>query len=407
MTNLFPAAWVIARRDFTATVYSRAFIIFMTAPIAFIAIVLAVSTYMGRADREALQTTVAVATDRATGEALRTASAEIGGTSTAGGQPRLVFVDPEEDTTAQARRLLADQDAAYTAVLAGTLDRPILAGPPGVENGVGSRLTLMIERARTNAALAASGQSPAPVRLERVETAQSAGNLRGLRHVLARGAQALIFTVTLMLATVLVSNFVEEKSNKIIEVLAAAVPLDAIFLGKLLASLGVSLLGLSLWAAMIGLGTLFLAALQDFVPVSFGPAVGWPLFGLLTLFYFTTNFLLLGTLFLAVGAQASNVKEIQTISMPLTLGQLLTLFLAGFAIGGSADDPLVWLAYAFPLSSPMAMAAHAAQSEAIWPHLAALLYQGLCVVLFIRLAASWFRVRVMKSGASGLRLRRG
>ena len=57
----------------------------------------------------------------------------------------------------------------------------------------------------------------------------------------------MIFTVTLLLATLLLSTLVEEKTNKVIEVLAAAVPLDAIFLGKLIAMLGISLVGLALW----------------------------------------------------------------------------------------------------------------------------------------------------------------
>ena len=52
------------------------------------------------------------------------------------------------------------------------------------------------------------------------------------------------------------------------------------------------------------------------------PAVGWPIFILLVLLYFTTNFLLLGALFLGIGAQASNIREIQTISMPVTMLQL-------------------------------------------------------------------------------------
>ena len=45
----------------------------------------------------------------------------------------------------------------------------------------------------------------------------------------------------MLLATLLLSNLAEEKPNKVIEVLAAAVPLDAVFLGKLIAMLGISL----------------------------------------------------------------------------------------------------------------------------------------------------------------------
>ena len=54
----------------------------------------------------------------------------------------------------------------------------------------------------------------------------------------------------------LLSNLVEEKSNKVIEVLAAAVPLDAVFLGKLLAMLAMSLVGLLFWGVLAGAGYL-------------------------------------------------------------------------------------------------------------------------------------------------------
>ena len=55
----------------------------------------------------------------------------------------------------------------------------------------------------------------------------------------------------------------------------------------------------------------------------------------------------------------------------------------------------------FPLSSPFAMLARAAQSEALWPHMLALAWQALCVILFVRFGAMIFRRRVMKSGKGG------
>jgi ABC-2 type transport system permease protein len=47
------------------------------------------------------------------------------------------------------------------------------------------------------------------------------------------------------------------------------------------------------------------------------------------------------------------------------------------------------------------MLARAAQDAALWPHLAAILWQALCVILLVRGGARLFRTRVMKSGAAG------
>lgn len=397
MTKLFESAWVIARRDFMATVLSRAFILFMLAPVFLMVLSALASTSMNRADREALRTTVALLTDSPTATALERARSDLVAGTSEMSFPVLQRVDPAENVEAHARELLASEESGFSGALAGTLDRPVLIAPASADGAFVPELKLLIERARTAERLTGAGGAPPIVQIARVETGQAAGSLRGQRHAMSRMSQMLIFAVTLMLATVLVSNFVEEKTSKIIEVLAAAVPLDAIFLGKLVATLAVSLLGIALWAGMLVLGYLFIQALQNWITMPTSPAIGWPGFIVLVLVYYTTNFMLLGAVFLGIGAQASNVKEVQTISMPLILGQLAMVLLAGMAISG--DGGLwMWVAYIFPLSSPMAMVAYAIQSDQIWPHLVALAWQALWMVLLIRFGAAMFKSRVLKSG---------
>ena len=78
-------------------------------------------------------------------------------------------------------------------------------------------------------------------------TKRSAGSLSTARAITARAGQAILFLLTILLAGMLLSQLIEEKSNKVIEVLAAAVPVDAIFVGKLFAMLAMSLLGIAVW----------------------------------------------------------------------------------------------------------------------------------------------------------------
>jgi ABC-2 type transport system permease protein len=85
--------------------------------------------------------------------------------------------------------------------------------------------------------------------------------------------------------------------------------------------------------------------------------------------------------------------------MPVTLLQLMVLLLATNAVSGAGA--LAWFAYAFPFSSPMSMVAMAAQSGAVWPHLLALAWQALWVVLIVRISSRLFRRTVLKSAATG------
>ena len=246
MMGLFEAAWVIARRDFLATVYSRTFIIFLLMPVFLVGISLAAGQAGERADREAQQAEVALVTDSQTVAALQQGrQALVAGTSELS-FPRLTVVAPAEHPDVQAQGLLADESAAYSAVFTGTLDHPVLTGPAKIDDYVGRRMTLILDQARARTALSgAHVVLPAP-QFRRVLTAEAAGNLHSTRHFMARAAQFIVFTITLLLATMMVTNLIEEKSNKVIEVLAASVPLDSVFFGKLVAWLGVSLLGMAL-----------------------------------------------------------------------------------------------------------------------------------------------------------------
>jgi ABC-2 type transport system permease protein len=213
----------------------------------------------------------------------------------------------------------------------------------------------------------------------------------------------LLFLLMTMLAGMVLSNLVEEKGNKIIEVLAAAIPLDALFLGKLFAMLAMSLVGICVWGAVGDLAHIFLGKA---LPSLQEPAVGWPMFIGLGVIYFSMGYLLLGSLFLAIGSMAATVREVQTLSLPVTMMQLLFFFLASYAV--ARPGTTIELAAAiFPFSSPFAMLARAAVSPALWPHALALVWQMVCVAVFVRLGAQLFRKRVMKSGgASGRKVKR-
>ena len=220
------------------------------------------------------------------------------------------------------------------------------------------------------------------------------------RNMTARFGQTLLFVLTIMLAGMVLSQLIEEKSSKVIEVLAAAVPVHAIFLGKLFAMLATSLVGVAFW-------TLVAASAIDVIKEGglaalAAPAVGWPAFLGLALLYFSMSYLLIGATFLGIGAQASTAREVQILSMPVTMGQLL---LFGFAAAG-VGAPMGGLAISaaiFPLSSPFAMIARAAELPALWPHLVAVVWQSLWVVLILKFAAAIFRRSVLKSGKSSRR----
>ncbi len=389
--EMLRAAYVIARRDFTATVFSRTFVFFLLGPLFPFLMIAVISG--GRAALDPMQQPIVgvvaspsdfIAISQAH-ERLQTALAPTE-------LMRIKHFEPQPDAAAQRASILASNSPPVLAVLEGGLERPRLTGAVGADGMAQRQMQLLVREAVRERSVAAPAAEPV---VELVRVGGSTGSVTSARANTARIGQGLLFLLTILLAGMLLSQVVEEKSNKVVEVLAAAVPIDSIFLGKLLAMLAMSFVGLTVWGAAI------YAAVAIWAPPGLGglpaPAVGWPVFMALNLVYFAMSYLLLGSAFLGIGAQASTVREVQTLSMPVTMAQVVIFAVAAVAIG-NGNSPAALAAAAFPLSSPYVMVARAAELPQLWPHLLAIAWQLAWVAVIIRVAARLFRRNVLKSG---------
>ncbi|MFL6801068.1 MAG: ABC transporter permease, partial [Sphingomicrobium sp.] len=372
MKKLLRGAFVIGRRDFSATVLSKTFLFFLLGPLfplLFGGIFGGIGASVA-SSRE--RPVVAVVASQAEFAQIGAARDRLAKAMDADRVVRLARFEPEPDLAAQQKRLLANRDPPVQAVLTKVEGPAQLTGAVRPDGTTAGQLRLIL------ADLAEQGALPS-LKVTRTET--SSGSLSRDQATTGQVGQMVLFFLTLLLSTMLLSQLVEEKSNKIIEVVAAAVPIESLFVGKLFAMLAASILGLVVWTAA-GAGviaSLKAGGLATLPP----PALGWPAFLTLTVVYFAMNYLLLGAVFLTIGAQASTVREVQTLSMPVTFGQVLIFGFAATAVG-APNSGLALGAAIFPLSSPLAMVAPAAQRPDIWPHVAAIVWQMLWVGVILR-----------------------
>ncbi|WP_339689254.1 ABC transporter permease [uncultured Parasphingorhabdus sp.] len=384
MIETIRAAFVIARRDFTAIIFSKSFFFFLLGPLFPLGIGVAAGGLGSQVSQEIDNSVIGVALNQEEAEALLATRARLVRSLGSKSLPELIILP---DFSAQEPDIIAklDSEKSLTAILSGTLAAPVLTGSAGDVKRWQGKITLLAETALSR---------PATVNIETRLIGQTGSSSERNQLMTAQAGQAILILLTMILAGMVLSNLVEEKTNKIIEILAAAIPMDAIFLGKLFAMLGMALVGITVWST-IGISVaLLVGGNWNALP---SPAVGWPLFCLLLLLYFSMAYLLLGSLFLGIGAMATTVREVQTLSMPVTMGQLLVFFLAYSAIT-KLGEPMEWFAVLFPFSSPFAMIARAAQMDNIWQHGLALIWQGVFTMIIIRFSVMLFRRNVMKSG---------
>lgn len=392
------AAWVIARRDFIAVLFSRAFLFFLIGPL-FPVIVGGLAGSIGsQTTRSVAVVEVGIAMSAEHNAAMLAARDQLA-PQLRGAVPAMREVtEAAADPSFDARAFMEARKGNYAAIVTGTPAAPELIGTEDQIRRWQGPIELIAASTAADTPLAFPSST-------RQTVASSAASERKNRVRTAQAAQMVMFLLTMLLAGMVLSNLAEEKGNKIIEILAAAIPMDAVFMGKLFAMLGVSFVGIAVWGTV---GWAFWAVLEQGVltaaPVDFSnlpsPAVGWPLFAALAIAYFSMAYLLLGSLFLTIGAMANTVREVQTLSMPVTMLQLMVFFLAAATLT-DAGSSLEIVAVVFPLSSPFALLARAALEETLWIHAAALAWQALWVALLVKGGSMLFRKRVMKSGGAG------
>jgi ABC-2 type transport system permease protein len=387
------AAFVIARRDFTATVFSKTFLFFLLGPLFPVIMAVTFGGIGNRIDAGRATPQVAVIASPADFAAINAARERL--SPLAGDRPFVALgrVDPAPDVDRQRAALLNDPKVERIGVLDGGLARPHFTGAVKADGRTVHQLEMFIAEGRR---IAAGGELPGGPAMSVTLADSSSGSLASARQLVARGGQTILFVLTILLAGMLLSQLIEEKSNKVIEILAAAVPIDAIFLGKLFAMLAMSLVGIVVWTSA---GAAAMAYWGGGLAALPAPATGWPAFLAFVLIYFAMSYLLIGGVFLGIGGQASTVREVQTLSMPVTMTQVVIFGLASLAVG-KPDGREAIAAAIFPLSSPYAMIARAAEQDLLWPHFLALLWQGLWVALILKFAAAMFRSSVLKSGPS-------
>jgi ABC-2 type transport system permease protein len=139
----------------------------------------------------------------------------------------------------------------------------------------------------------------------------------------------------------MLTTTVEEKSNRVMEVLLSAVSPMQLMGGKLIGHMSISLLAMSLY---LGLGLVALASFSLFGLIEFKLIV------YLFIFYFIA-FFTIGSLMMAVGAAVNDMREAQQLMMPLMLTMILPWMLWWPIVQNPSSTLAVVISFVPPVNS--------------------------------------------------------
>ena len=209
-------------------------------------------------------------------------------------------------------------DAAVPAAGNSTYGTYDLYVPPNLDDRANDQIQTSLREAIVNARVRARALDretiDSIVRVPRVRSVTvSKGNerktVREFNLLLPTAVGVLLFIGVITGGQALLTSTVEEKSSRVIEVLLSAVSPRELMAGKLLGQMAVSLIVLALYIVM-GLAMLTSLSLLGL----FNP---WLIFYLII--FFVIMYLVFGSLMMAVGAAVNEMREAQSLMMPIMM----------------------------------------------------------------------------------------
>lgn len=204
----------------------------------------------------------------------------------------------------------------------------------------------------------------------------------------------LLFVLVMSTAPALLNTVLEEKMQRIAEVLVATVDPFDLLLGKLLATTGVAL---TLSVIYLGAGLAF-AGTSDLVPPQALEAVTPATLAWFALFQ-VMALLSYGALFAAIGAACSEMQDAQNLMGPLMMLTMVPLFFIGPVLS-EPDGTLATVLSLVPTATPMLMMMRvsAPPGPAWWELLAAVALTGAFTAACVWAGGRVFRIGILAQG---------
>lgn len=301
-----------------------------------------------------------------------------------------------DDTTIQVETL-ADTAAAEAALADDGIDIALDGGEVLVEDGTDPQLTTLLSAtvsAGTIAQRAAemgvsqvelAGLLAAPVTVRNIEPADK--DAEDNRNAALLGTIVLFVSIVTYGQWILI-GVIEEKTNRVVEVVLGTVRPHVLMAGKVL---GIGALGLGQLLLIMGV----VIAGISFSDTEF-PTAATTIFVTLVV-WFVLGFIFYATAYAAAGSMVSRQEEAQNAAFPLTMLLMAAYFVAAFSFTG--DNPLLRVGSLLPPFAPMTMPLRMATGDAAaWEVALSLALMVITTYLLVLLAGRIYSGGLLKTG---------
>ena len=236
----------------------------------------------------------------------------------------------------------------------------------------------------------------------------------------------IIYFVIFLFGQQVMRGVIEEKTNRIIEVIISSVKPFELMMGKII---GVALVGLTQFVLWIGLTVAISSVVSAFVPapeiISGGMPIGEevsnmaattttgggmlsavfaaissiPIVEILTCFllYFIGGYLLYSAMFAAIGSAADNEADTQQLATPISLLLVIPMLVSSVIANAPDSSIALWMSM-IPFTSPVAMMLRIPFGVPLWQVVVSVVILFATFILITWIASKIYRTGILMYG---------
>lgn len=231
----------------------------------------------------------------------------------------------------------------------------------------------------------------------------------------------LIYIFVITYGGMVMQSVIEEKTNRIIELLVSSVKSFQLMMGKIIGVMLVGIAQMALWGVMLSI-IMTVASVGFGVSQAQSIAAGQPMpsptmnmsqdtqelltaivnlpyaeIGLMFIIMFVGGYLLYSSFFAATGASINEQEDASQFVVPITMITLFGLYAAMYSIENT-DGPLAFWASLFPLTSPIVMMIRIPFGVPLWQELLSIALLYASAFLMIWIGGKIYRVGILMYG---------
>lgn len=204
--------------------------------------------------------------------------------------------------------------------------------------------------------------------------------------------------ISIMTATqMLLTNTIEEKSNRLIEVLLSSVSPLQLMAGKVF---GIAATGLTVLLSWVVCALITVELLPIFLPgmdLDLAAIIGDPLYLASFVGYFLGGYFLYAAFFVGIGSVCNSLKEAQNLIQPVVL-LLIVPLIAMFPVTNDPNGTLAIVLTYIPPFTPFLMMNRASAPPATWEYFASFVVIFISTAIAFWAAAKVFRIGILMTG---------